>query len=971
VITARTTRLVRVPDLRAFRHTLAALACGGTPFDARDRLLIVPTRAAAAYLTRSIERRLGPDQAIALPDSVTRADLCARLGARLPDQPPLLGDAERDVLMGVACQHAIGDGIEPPFRLRPGLVAEVVRFYDTLQRNLKQVDTFERLALGMLEPGAADDRGAERLAQQTRFLAAAFREFERLTSVSGALDEHLLRRRLMAEASPHPFRHIVVAVGDRASDGSGLVSADWDLLARLPGLERLDVVATEETLAGTFHERVHQVLPGIDETRAGAGDPGPAPVLLVPPGGGLTHRVRDREEEVALCARLARDQPAAPDRTALVVRQPLPYVYVAREVLRAAGVPSQMFDALPLAAEPYSAALDLVFALVNGNVARGPAIALLGSPHFRFGGEGPALTARAIAALDRALSEASFLGDLDVLHGLIAVWSGGPGPSSAARQAADVLASVAAELKPLGRAAPAADHLDGLLAFLARHERLPASDDPLRPRLLRSRAAVLDVLTTLRDAHARFDPTPVAFDTVVSRVRRWIEGKTFAPYTGDGGVHVVDAESARFADFDTVHLAGLVEGEWPDAPRRNIFYPPALLRELGWPPESARLDGIRAAFTDLLRLPASSLLVSSFTLEDDGLVTVSPLAEGLATAALEAVEWEGRLSERLFEHEALAGDPVDVRRLGAEARASARRRAAAAGLPRGRSGATSGHRPAAYSVSALERYQDCPFRFFAADVLRLEEPPEDEPMRSPRARGRFVHELFQRFFEAWDARGAGTITLERLDEARALFAEVASPMLARLPEADASLERARLFGSAVSTGMIDVVLEIEASHPADVQERWLEHRLTGEFALGAPDGRRVPLKGVADRIDLLDGRRLRVIDYKSGYAPHPKRALQVPVYALCAQEELAARDGAAWTVDEAAYVAFAGRRTVVPIVRRGAPEGEAVLAGARARLLALVDGVERGEFPPRPHELRLCRTCAFPSVCRKDYVGDE
>jgi RecB family exonuclease len=51
----------------------------------------------------------------------------------------------------------------------------------------------------------------------------------------------------------------------------------------------------------------------------------------------------------------------------------------------------------------------------------------------------------------------------------------------------------------------------------------------------------------------------------------------------------------------------------------------------------------------------------------------------------------------------------------------------------------------------------------------------------------------------------------------------------------------------------------------------------------------VPLRGVADRIDLLSDRRLRVIDYKTGYPPQPKRALQVPVYALCVQERLAER----------------------------------------------------------------------------------
>jgi len=949
-----------VPDLQTFRRTVAALACGGAPPDIRHRLVVIPTRGAAAYLTAAIERALETDGAAVLPDFVTRDELCARLGERVPACRPLLRASEREVLMGMACRAAIEAGAEPPFRLRPALVAEILRFYDTLQYNLKQVDTFERLALGMLEPGAIEDRGAERLAQQTRFLAAGFRAFERLTESSGGTDEHLLRRQLVADAAPHPWRHVVVAVGDRASDAYGLWPADWDLLARVPGLERLDVVATDAMVVGALHDRIHQMLPGIDETRVVPGA-GTQPVLLIRSGGELVHAVRDREEEVALLARVVRhERPVssgveerAPERAALVVRQPLPYVYLAHEVLRSAGVACQMFDALPLAGEPFAAALDLVFAAVDAGFARGPSIALLRSPHFDF-----PLQQRDISTLDRALAEAGYLGGIDALERIDAA-------------PARVLLEIAHELRPLGEPAPAAEHLGRLLAFLARHERLPDVGDPLRPRLLRARAAILDLLTALRDAHARFDPMPTDLASIVPVVKRWIEGQTFAPYTDEDGVHIVDAESARFGDFDVVQLAGLVDGEWPESPRRNIFYPPALLRELGWPAEAARLDGIRAAFTDLLRLPSSVLLVSTFTLENDALVTPSPLVDGLASAGLETMEWSAPAA-RIFDHEALALQPVETWHLSAAARTAAQRRLEVAAHQRERPGTTRGHTPPAYSVSALERYQDCPFKFFAANVLRLEEPLDDEAARSPRARGRFVHEVFQHFFDAWQGRGGGTITVDRLDEARALFRTVAEPLLARLPEADAALERARLFGSAVSTGMVDLVLELEASRPDEVHERWIEHDLTGEFSLGANDGRRVALRGVADRIDLIAGRRLRVFDYKSGYPPDPKRALQVPVYALCAREQLA-KDGVAWTIDEAAYVAFTGARAVVPVVRAGMPvsEAEVVLARARARLFEAVDGIERGDFPPRPHELRLCASCAFPSVCRKDYVGDE
>ena len=114
-----------------------------------------------------------------------------------------------------------------------------------------------------------------------------------------------------------------------------------------------------------------------------------------------------------------------------------------------------------------------------------------------------------------------------------------------------------------------------------------------------------------------------------------------------------------------------------------------------------------------------------------------------------------------------------------------------------------------------------------------------------------------------------------------------------------------------------------------------------------------------------------MIDYKSGHPPNPKRALQAAVYALCAVERLEERGRGSWTVDEAAYVAFSGKRTLVPVVRPGASDTNAVLTGVRTRLLDLVSGIEEGTFPPRPYDLHICSYCAYPSVCRKDYVGDE
>jgi len=385
-----------------------------------------------------------------------------------------------------------------------------------------------------------------------------------------------------------------------------------------------------------------------------------------------------------------------------------------------------------------------------------------------------------------------------------------------------------------------------------------------------------------------------------------------------------------------------------------------------------RLNGVRAEFADLVRLPRQRLTVSTFALESDALVSASSLLDELGRAGLDAVE-EVLPSGRVFEHEALGLEPVDARALGDEARAWAALRLADRGQPEPRfRGATDGHQARVYSLTALERYQDCPFKFFAADVLRAEEPPDDQSAPSPRARGRFIHDVLQRFFEAWDRAGAGAITADALERAKELATSVAEPLLEGLGEADGALERARLFGTAISTGLIDIVLAQEVERPAEpVAERWLEHRFDGAFAIG-PEGSSVGLNGVADRVDLLPGRRLRVIDYKSGRAPEVKRSLQVPVYAMCAQESLRARDGQSWTVHEAAYVALGDpKRTLVPVVGAGADDAAETLAEARGRLHEVLGGIARGEFPARPHEERWCRYCAYSSICRKDYIEDE
>jgi hypothetical protein len=104
-------------------------------------------------------------------------------------------------------------------------------------------------------------------------------------------------------------------------------------------------------------------------------------------------------------------------------------------------------------------------------------------------------------------------------------------------------------------------------------------------------------------------------------------------------------------------------------------------------------------------------------------------------------------------------------------------------------------------------------------------------------------------------------------------------------------------------------------------------------------------------------------------APNKSRALQLPIYGLCAEQRLKAHAGRDWTLGEAAYIAFRGAKRVTPLFTARSDRTQ-VLADAQEKLIDAVDRIDRGEFPPTPEDVFLCGFCSYGAVCRKDYVGD-
>ena len=915
------------PDLQAFSRRIVALACDGTPVDARDRLVVVPTRAAAAHLIRTIEDRLlAARGAVLLPDIVhaTRAAraLAERLPLRVrqddwragrdaPAAPLLLTEAEREVLLGVACRAARDAGVD-----RRSACGRAGRGDPPLLRHAAPVP---------------EGRRHVRAARARRCSSRAPRTTAAPSGWSGRRASWWPRSAISSSAprstgwtNTRCARSLLIdagraAVPPRRPDGrrsrvrsARPASRRLGPAVALPGLERLDVVVTDTTLAGALHERMHQLLPGIEEVRFERR--ADADVALrrwsIPPGGGLAHVARDREEEVAGFARRvkhavahaagvaprsrgARRAPAAAvcvrgARGASVRRRSVPDVRRAaagRRAVRGGARPGVLRRERRLRAR----AGDRAAAVAA--LSRGSATASA-QPWTR--------RPRRSTALDRALARP-------------ATWAmpraRAPDRRLARRRrrgAARPHARCAPAMRPARARSPARAAAAGagrrasaalMRAFSTHTSACPAADDPLRARHLRARGAIL----------GRWRPcaTPTRASTrrrsTSTRWRRWSGA-------GSRGRRSRRAPATPACTSSTPRARGSATSttcSWPgwstasgrsgraatSSTRRRCC---AISAGRG---SRSRSTAARAAFADLLRLPARA--ARRLDLHARGRRARQPVAaarraRGVRPATPSRTD-AGAPHLRARGAGARSGATPDARSA-ASATGPARRIAAprtTTALPRHD---RRPHAAPAYSLSALERYQDCPFKFFAADVLRLEETPEDESALSPRARGRFIHEVFQRFFEAWDAGGHGADHADRHRRgARSCLRAVAEPLLAaaarcrRGARAHAAVRlgdlgrhrrrRARPRGVAAGDG--------HASAGSSIGSR-----ASSRSAMPAAAASRC--KGVADRIDLLAGRRLRVIDYKSGSAPNAKRALQVPIYALCAQERLTERDGAPW-----------------------------------------------------------------------------
>jgi ATP-dependent helicase/nuclease subunit B len=283
----------------------------------------------------------------------------------------------------------------------------------------------------------------------------------------------------------------------------------------------------------------------------------------------------------------------------------------------------------------------------------------------------------------------------------------------------------------------------------------------------------------------------------------------------------------------------------------------------------------------------------------------------------------------------------------------------------------------AISPTRLELWAGCPHAYLMQAILHVEavDRPEEILQLSPLDRGSIVHDVLDRFV------GDGAATRERL---RALAEEACAGAEARgitgrrllwdrdrrmiLADLDAFARADERFRDARAAETLATELPFGLPSAAN-----------GAVELQWPDGRRLRVRGKADRIDRAADGTLIVIDYKTGSvdpyvalnADDPVRAgtrLQLPVYAYAARAAFAGDGddhrvgnggGAGDRAPVEAYYWFVGRGNNRLI-------GYAVDAAVHDLFMQTVrtigESIEAGVFvanppPPGPRPFVTCPYC--------------
>jgi len=320
--------------------------------------------------------------------------------------------------------------------------------------------------------------------------------------------------------------------------------------------------------------------------------------------------------------------------------------------------------------------------------------------------------------------------------------------------------------------------------------------------------------------------------------------------------------------------------------------------------------------------------------------------------------------------------------------------------------------PFLWSPSRLEGYAACPFRYFAEQILRVEPLGELTLENDPRRRGSLLHQVLATIHEQLSRELLGGEPFcEGASEADSddlvhrflstLDAVVKASPLRGIAQSLREIERREIEAWAPNYAEQEVNYRSQWKHfdepprPAHFEvrfgpeTRYNKDQVTDRASTTVPfeldlGDERICLTGAIDRIDIghVGGMAFfNIIDYKSGKAVklsldkvRSGHQLQLPLYALAAEQLLLAQSGAValatgyWNIQGKGFESKRGGslqlRELADQTLKISDDWKNLQPAIMARVQELVTGIRDGQFPVYNQDEHCTRSCSLSTVCR-------
>ncbi|MEW6507806.1 MAG: PD-(D/E)XK nuclease family protein [Bacteroidota bacterium] len=302
-----------------------------------------------------------------------------------------------------------------------------------------------------------------------------------------------------------------------------------------------------------------------------------------------------------------------------------------------------------------------------------------------------------------------------------------------------------------------------------------------------------------------------------------------------------------------------------------------------------------------------------------------------------------------------------------------------------------------YSISQLENYARCPFKFFIERILNvesIEEPTEDiEAIEM----GNILHNILFSFYSLISKQNIrlDSPAPELIKKCSEIIFEIADKKIERntFKSPLTFYEREKIFGIDENRreSILNRFIEYESDNNKDFYPSFFEVRfgstkdensdeILSDSEPVKVDG--IKLKGKIDRIDLSNAdNSFSIVDYKlSGKKPTIRElkegiSLQLPVYLFAAQQLLKNKFNKEYFPDEMIIYSlkysaeeFGKKPVSIKSFRdKEITTTEQLITSTVNHIKNYIEGISNGKFGLSPHDNReqlVCHYCRFQKVCR-------